>query len=188
MTDPKKRKSLDDIIQDLTEISDDRESGPDRFRALKMLANMEGAQVNIPAPLKDGEIVSRLSVLMKAAGPDLCQVAFARAFRFPKKQRVSDAPQMATEDLPPEIIARAQRIRTLKQLYKEFPEIKRPGYLPGYPQGRSFEVKQEWVRRTAEKLYLDREQAQANLTAAEIQAQARTELEAGMDAAPPSNP
>lgn len=152
---PKKRKSLDDIIHDLTEISDDKDSGSDRFRALKMLAGMEGATVSLPQPMKEEDVIRDLVTLMGAAGKDLCRIAYSQSFR---RAGAIDDVQLSVEDVPPEIMQKVKRVNTLKNFYKMFPELRRPGFPAGYPQGKGPLMQQAWLRRKAAEMLRDREQ------------------------------
>jgi len=158
--------SLDEIMAMVTDIAKDPESGADRFRALKMLASTNTAAAVLPDPMNEGEIVERLARLMRAAGRDLAQVSYQKAF-----PRVSSKPYIATrfklDDIPPEVQLRVERIRTLRALYKNYPEVKRPGFPPGYPLKRGLGVISEWCRRVAAKCELDRMQTAANAVEAE---------------------
>lgn len=163
----RKKKTMDEIMSDVTEIADDKEAGADRFRALKMLAAQNVAAAVLPDPMENHELVERLARLMKAAGIDICQLAYQRAFPA-AVDTVATAPKLGLSDLPPEIIEQVQKVRSLKTYYKYFPEVKRHGFPPGYPAGRGHELQIEWLRRAAGKILLDREQAKMNANSATI--------------------
>lgn len=155
--DPNKRLSLDEILDLVSKVARDEDAGADRFRALKMLASMKSADVMIPPPMTDADIIERLGRLMKSAGPELCQIAYRKA--HPKTRKGSDiAPRVLPDDLPDHIKEQASRTRSIKMLYHDFPEVKRSGYPPGYPQRESLLIQQEWCQRTAAGILLGREQ------------------------------
>jgi len=160
----KKKLSIDDIQSLVTEIAQDPESGADRFRALKMLASQNSSSIMLPDPMENGELVERLARLQRAAGIDICQLSYQRA--FPQAvDSVASAPKLGIDDLPAEIMEQVKKVRSLKSLYRWFPEIKRPGFPPGYPAGRGAALQLEWLRRYAGKILLDREQAKMNANA-----------------------
>lgn len=162
---PPKRMTLDEVMASVTEIAQDADAGADRFRALKMLASQNTAAAVLPDPMQNGELIDRLARLMKGAGVDICQLAYQRA--FPQAvDSVASAPKLQMADLPPEIMAQVQKVRSIKSLYRYFPEIKRPGFPPGYPVGRGAALQLEWLRRYAGKILLDREQAKVDANAA----------------------
>lgn len=161
--------SLDEIMAMVTDIARDPDSGPDRFRALKMLASANTSAAVLPEPMEPGEIVDRLSRLMKGYGRDHTQAAYHRAF-----PRVSSAaytaPKYGLSDFPPEVVARVQKVRSLKSLYRHYPEIKRPGFPPGYPVKRGPAVVTDWCRSIAAKCELDRMRNAAEATEAQDRA------------------
>lgn len=176
--------TLDEITAIITDIARDPESGPDRFRALKMLASTSTAAAILPEPMQPGEIVERLARLMKASGRDHTQAAYHRAFPHVSSAAYS-APKYALDDFPPEIVARVQKVRSLKSLYRNYPEVKRPGFPPGYPVRRGPAVVADWCRKIAAKCELDRMQEAANAT--EASGRVRDEAIRG-DAPPPALP
>jgi hypothetical protein len=167
-----KRMSMDDLIDSLNIMAQDNDAGPDKFRALKMLASMNSTAITVPAPLTGDEVIDRLARLIRAAGRVAAQLAFVRAFPADSKRSegtrsaITDAPKVSADHLTPEDIARVKKIRGLKRFYKEFPEMKRPGFPPGYPVGRGREIQEDWIRRQATKILVDRAQAAANQAAA----------------------
>jgi hypothetical protein len=157
MTKPA-RMTMEEIDAALTEMGRDPEAGADRFRALKMLKVDAAASVIRTEELEDGEIVKRFIRLFQAAGQDIPRIAYRKAFQT-KLGDISDAPVLDLGVIPEEIMLKARKISSLKMLYKEFPEIKRPGTPRGYPAARGPAVQLEWIRRAAEKLYMDKEAA-----------------------------
>ena len=158
--EPKKRRSLEEITADIEAISEDP-SHRDQFKALRMLAAEKSSSITLPEPMGDGEIVERLIRLMKPAGRELCQQAYARAFHR-AKDTVATAPTLRVVDLTDDQKDFVLEIRNLKQLYRAFPEIKRHGVPTGYPSGRGIEIQQEWCRTKAGKMLIDRDQAAMN--------------------------
>jgi len=154
--EPKKAlRSMDDILADIDAISSDPEHR-DQFKALKMLASTKSSAVVLQPPLEDGEIVDRLVRVMKPAGPNLCQMAYRRAFRL-NRDSIADMPHVGFEHLPVESQDIIAKVRSLKSLYRQFPEIKRPGVPAGFPTGKGMHVQSEWCKQQAAKILLDRE-------------------------------
>lgn len=152
----KKRLSLDEILDRVSEIAQS-ESGPDGFRALKMLASMEQATVVIPPPLEDWEVVDRMMRLMHGAGPQLTQAAYARA--FPKiAKKVLEEKRADLSKATREQRAEAHKITSLKLLNRKYPECKVKGTPKGYPQRGSVAQKVRWCQDTALKIMLEREE------------------------------
>lgn len=154
---PKKaRPTMDELLDIASDIAQDPESGPDRFRAIRMLTQIQVANVMLTEPMGDGDIVDRLSRLMKGAGQGLTQIAYNRAFPSAK---LTHAHNIATAyaDATPEQVAQSKRTTSLKLLYKHFPEVKRQGIPKGFPSGRSIAAKTEFCQNQALKLLVERE-------------------------------
>lgn len=150
----RQRMSMDEIAEMASEIARDPEAGADRFRAMKFLAQAEASTVLLPDPLDEPEAIDRLARLLKGYGPEVARLAYRRAYPMHRKQ-IDGMPSNAEIRIDPELKKKAMRIRTLKMLYKVFPEIKRPGVPPGYPSGGGILVQQEYVQRKALKMYID---------------------------------
>jgi len=151
----KRRMSLDEILDHVTEVARDPEAGADRFRALKMLATTESASVVMPEPQADGEVVERLARVMKGAGARLTQAAYGYAFPNANRTTVFK-PKPEAEDATPEMRFRAKRITSLKMLNKAYPEAKIRGVPRGFPSGRSIAIKAAWCQDQALKLEVER--------------------------------
>lgn len=158
--DQQKRLSYDDIVRGMEEIAQDPDD-KDRFKALKALAATQSAGIVLPEPLDDAATTDRMTRLMKGVGIDVCQRSFYRAFPQSKAD-IHTAPKLTEDDIPADMMSRVQSVNTLKRLYHTFPEIKRPGYPPGYPRGKGIALQAAWCKRAAAKILLDREQAKAN--------------------------
>lgn len=146
---------MEEVLADIDAISSDPEHR-DQFKALKMLASTQSSSVVLNPPMGESEILDRLSRVMKPAGPNRCQLAFARA--FPRsKQSVGTTPELTIQNLSEESIAIIGKVFNLKSLYREFPAIKRHGMPSGFPAGKGTEAKLQWCKREAEKMLLVRE-------------------------------
>lgn len=131
--------------------------GPDQFRALKMVMGLEGSGIGLPDPLTDNEALDRLSRIIRAVGPTGAQIAYRRA--FPSTQRSIDAkaPKLTQADMAP--IDRTKLPKNLRELYRQFPEIKKPGIPVGFPLRSGLEAQKKWCNDAAIRMLMDREQA-----------------------------
>ena len=153
----RQRMSMDEIMAAIDDVARDPEDR-DRFKALRMLASEGTSSVVLPEPMSDSEIIARLMRVMKPSGQALCQLAYKRAFPV-TKLKLTDTVKVYEEDLTDEQKATVQKIKSLKHLYRVFPEIKRAGVPTGFPTGKGLEVQQGWVRRKAAEILISREQA-----------------------------
>jgi hypothetical protein len=151
---PKKRLTIDQILDEINQIAQDPESGGDRFRALKMLADTKTSEIVLAEPYTEKEVLERTVRLLKGIGHHLARDAFALAFPRQLKRFANDDRYPEVEDW---MLEASKKFRTLSALYKEFPEAKHPGNPKGYPQLRSAAVKAAWVQREATRLYVERE-------------------------------
>jgi hypothetical protein len=156
-----KRMSIDEVLATVTEIAQDPNAGADRFRALKMLASATNTAVVLPEPLTAKEVTDRLSRMILAAGSNIAQVAYHRAFPTKRSWKITNKPELHIEDVPSEVLEEAEKVSSLKVLYRMFPEIKKPGTPKGYPAARGIAVQREWLKRAAIRLIVDRERAKA---------------------------
>jgi hypothetical protein len=147
------RMSMEDILKEIEDIAKEGE-GADKFRALKMLANLTTSASILPEPLEEPEIIARLVRIMRPAGMGICQIAYNKAFAYGKGLFAQLPAKAKDHDLTDEELGKVPR--TLKQLYRRFPEIKGPGFPQGYPVGRSIEMKRAWLREQTIKLLTDR--------------------------------
>jgi hypothetical protein len=132
-------------------------TGPDRLKALTLLRRTDAPRANsIPEPISSTEIVERLARLLKPAGLDLVRQAVARA--FPGLRRPIEEPiPVGVEHLPQETLDLiANKIRTVENLYKYCPELKRSGQPPGYPQKSGPLARQAFVQALAKRYFADR--------------------------------
>ena len=155
--------TLDEIIELISDVARNGE-GPDRFRALKHLTSLNSATAALPDPMPDVDLIDRLARLMKAVGTELTQKAYNRAFPNRGRSLAQAVPKFRQQDL---LVDRNTLPKSLKQLYKKFPEIKRHGFPPGFPAGRGLAMQQEWCQDRAMKILVDRERVRLEAAAAE---------------------
>lgn len=150
--------SLEDILHGLSDLAEAGD-GAQRTQAYRMLlAHKGGAAAVLPDPLTDQERVERCARVMECVGKELAKLAYHRAFKRAKDE-ISDAPNLIAELLDPTLIAQAESIKTISQLYRWRPALKRPGILPGYPRSRGEAVQMRWCQNQAIKILLDEQVA-----------------------------
>lgn len=164
MSEEPKRIGLDEALELISDIARNGE-GADRFRALKVVMAQESSSSQLPPPLGDVEIIERLSRLIRAAGPMASQLAYRKAFPASKRPINFAAPKLLTSDVPG--IDPLKLPKTLRALYRMFPEIKRPGVPKGFPVSAGMAVKAEWCAKEARKMIMDREQQKLDIIATE---------------------
>lgn len=155
----KKRKppSVDEIEQILGDIVRDGE-GASQIRAIQLLRNKDTEAATLPPPLSDAEIIERLARLIRAAGSTAARLAYRKAFPQAQRKLTDAAPKVMESDLPP--IDKASLPRTLRTLWKMFPEVKpRAGIPKGFPVRQGLAVQGEWCQKMALKMLMDREQS-----------------------------
>ncbi len=159
---PKKPMSAEEVRSKIEELARSGE-GADQRWALRTLHAEESGAVTLPTPLTDAEVLERTCRIMKSAGQILSQLAYRQT--FPKSKLGGElAPRMLLNDLPEHIREKAMQVTTLRILYRDFPDVKRPGMPPGYPQKSSLLARQEWCQRTAANLLLEQEQKKLDET------------------------
>jgi len=152
-----KRRSIEEITADIEAISQDSEHR-DQFKALRMLAAEKSSSVVLPEPMDDNEVIERIARLIKPAGAILAQIAFKRAFPYrPEVDKV--VPKVGENHLTEEDRLIVLKCRSVKNLYRMFPELKKPGLPQGFPRGEDLEAKQAWCREAATKILVARQQA-----------------------------
>ncbi len=131
--------------------------GADRFRALKLLQTQKQQDAILPEPLTHDEIVERMTRLMRGTGRLLARRAYMKAF----PNRVSVANAFAITDSKDLVGIDPRKLpKSLKQLYRKYPEIKQAGFPKGYPLNKGPEVRMAWCKKTAIQIELDRKDAQ----------------------------
>jgi hypothetical protein len=164
MSDPKKRLTLDEILDEISEVARNGE-GADKFRALKMLRDQETGGIALPAPLNDEDRIEQASMVLESLGPIGAQFAYRRAFPMAKRPVQHSAPRVLMSDL---MVDESVLPHNLKEFNRMFPELKKHGFPPTYPQHSGMAKKREWCIKQARKILLDRKQA--GLDAAAINA------------------
>lgn len=154
-----KRMSMDEILAEVDAIAKDP-GDRDRFKALKMLSSTQSSSIVLPEPSNADERMARLARIMKPAG--LAEVQGAYAIAFPGEgRRIEDALRPDEVELPPELHERAMRCTSLGLLYREFPELKRPGIPRGFPRGKGSLIQRQWCQIEAAKYLLELEKKKA---------------------------
>ena len=155
MSDPKKRMTFDEAMAEIEDVARNGE-GAQKLRALAMIQSQESTTVALPDPLSLDEQVERISRLLRAAGPKVSQFAYRNAFASSKKSISDLMPKVELTDVP--AFYKATLPKSLKQLYRQFPEIKRGGYPAGYPLKGGIEMQQLWCQRKAVEILRAREE------------------------------
>lgn len=165
---PKKRTlSIDEIHAILTEIATDDEAGADRFRALKLLRAEKEQDTILPAPMTEKEVIQRLERLNRAVGNTIARAALARTVRRSGAGAIEkDTKRMTADDLDIDV---AGLPMTLKALYRKYPEMKRAGVPKGFPMKSSLLKQQDWIKKAALKIELERKRAQTAETLIEAE-------------------
>lgn len=157
-----KRLSMDDIEMAINEVAQDPDGGPDRFRALKLLTTMQGSSVALPPPLGEDQIVERLALLLRAAGPEVARIAFRRAQGNRGSVQITDPVEIVAGTLTVDQRDECRRIKSLRKYYQRFPSVRRPGFPKGYPYGKGNTVQVEWIYRESIKNMIAEVQAKAD--------------------------
>jgi len=155
-SDQKTTITFDEAMSLISDIARNGE-GPDKFRALKVAMSQQSGGITLPDPMSADEAVERLSRLMRGVGPANCQWAYRKAFPAAKKEIFESKVQVRNSDLSADDIKKLPK--SLKQLYKMFPETKRSGQPPGYPKNDGLEAQVAWCQNKAIQIIRDRKQA-----------------------------
>lgn len=130
--------------------------GASQLRALLALSSEQVKESVLPAPLNEDEVIDRLSRLNVMAGIKCARLAMVRA--FPKRIAASKLVQSLAGKFADEI-DQTKLPRTLKALYRAYPEIRQPGYPKGFPVHGSPEKQKEWCHSVAIKIEVERKQS-----------------------------
>lgn len=156
--------TLDEVDEILSRIARDSD-GAQQIRALNMLRAKDSGVSRLPEPLSDAEVIDNLSRLIRAAGPTASMLAYRKAFPRAQRPLNHSAPKVTEQDIGG--IDKAALPKTLRALYKMFPEIKRGGIPKGYPVHSGMAVQTEWVKKQAIRMLLDKEQRKLDVIATE---------------------
>lgn len=158
---PRPRKILDweEILSGISELAENGE-GAQRAAAYRMLMTARGNNNPVLSDsMPEKDVINRLARLMKACGKTICQVAYGAAYPL-SKTTLKDIPSYKIDHID---FSNVKLPETLKQLYKQYPEIKRHGFPPGYPQGRGVEMKKTWCMNQAKLMIRDRKQKEEEM-------------------------
>jgi hypothetical protein len=156
--------TFDEAMEQISDVARNGE-GPDKFRALKVVLAQQGSNVTLPNPLSLEEVIERLARLMRGVGPTNCQWAYRKAFPASKKDIEEAMPRVSTFEMGS--IEKDDLPKSLKQLYRRFPETKRPGYPPSYPAQGGMEAQVAWCQRKALEILKARELVKLNTLSTE---------------------
>lgn len=155
-TDRSKRTmTFDEALELIVDVARNGD-GVQKLRALKMIREEQASTVTLPGPLTVSEQIDRLSRLNLACGKRVVQLAYRKAWPKSKKDVFEQKPKLEDGDIgdyPDDELP-----TSLRRLYRQFPETKRAGCPPGYPQRGSLEQKVGWVRQAARDILRGREQ------------------------------
>lgn len=139
---PKKLMTMTEILEGLSELARTGE-GAQKSQAFRLLLNANIGTQQKSETLDGMEIKSRMVRLMRLMGASMTQSCYQTAFKT-RKMVAHAAPLVRMEDLnlPPDY----KFPRTVRELYKLFPEHKRPGVPRGYPIGKGVLIQREWLK------------------------------------------
>ena len=163
---------VDAIIDDIAKNGD----GAQQMRALQLVRAREQSSLALPDPFTDNEVIDRLSRLIRATGPTAAMLAYRRAFPRAQRPLNHSSPKITEQDIGG--IDKAALPKTLRALYRMFPEVKRPGIHKGYPVHGGMAVQSAWVVKQATRMILDREQHKHDVIAVEAEPEAGDEPDA----------
>ena len=158
MSEPTEKNTItfDEAMELISDIARNGE-GPDKFRALKVAMSQQSGGITLPDPMSADEVVERLSRLMRGVGPANSQWAYRKAFPASKKEVFEAKVMVRGSDLTADDIKKLPK--SLKQLYKMFPDTKRSGQPPGYPKLDGLEAQVSWCQNKALEILRTRKQA-----------------------------
>ena len=139
---PKAPMTMAEILAGISDLARNGE-GAQRAQAYRMLLGANSGTQGKAEKLDGVEIKARMVRLMRLMGPSMTQNCYHTAFRS-RKMVAQAAPLVRVEDLnlPPDY----KFPRTVTELYKLFPEHKRPGVPRGYPIGKGVLIQRDWLK------------------------------------------
>lgn len=156
MTETTGLMSPEQIEQRIHQLAKEGDDASARW-ALKLLHSQRQGETGIPAPLNAAEMIERLARVMRPAGREQCQVAYRKAFPYgPRMNLGIVAAEVRAQHLSNEIKAEILKVRTLRDLYRHYPTIKRSGVPKGYPRSKGQEVVAAFLQRIATQIEVDR--------------------------------
>jgi len=158
----KRRLTIDELLDQIHEVAQDPDAGPDRFRAGKLLLSMQTSTTMLPEPLDENDVLDRVSRILEGVGQHLSRIAFRRAFpRLTGVKSDIEAPVeiFSTDDgiLTPQQreICRKASVST-KKIRAAFPELATHGRLTGTPYKQGPIAQKSYRYQVAVKAMLDR--------------------------------
>ncbi len=154
----KSRMSVEQVEALIEDLALNGDPASRRWALGKLRASHE-EEPTLPPPLDEREIVARLSRLMHGAGRTVSAAAWRLAWpssRLPVEQQVvAEVKRAGGEHLPARIIEKIARIRDVPSLFREIPELKAPGRMPGFPIDDGPVARAEACRKRATAYYVD---------------------------------
>ena len=141
--------TVDQIMEEINAIAGDPDNR-DQFKALKMLAAEKSSAVVLPDPLSDREVIDRMVRIVKPFGKEIWNIVGREAFEGRRSTAdMYDKIKTRSEHLTLEQLEKIGRIRNVRDLYRQIPELKRDGVPKGYPKSKGEIVQQAWLRERA---------------------------------------
>lgn len=161
------RMTVDEALDTLSEIARDPEAGVDRFRALKIVAQAQSANVVLPEPMSEAEAIERGVRFIKGLGLELSRICMRKAYPNAKVLE-APAPKVNESILTKEDWEKIKSCRTHRMLNRMFPHLKRSGVWPGYPKGRSPEIQVGWCQNQCKEILIGQRQKELDNPVGEI--------------------
>lgn len=158
MSEAKGGLTLEEIESGLAELARTGE-GAQRTQAYRLLLGLSGSSVTLPEPLNETECIDRLARMMRSQGRDRVQKAWRKAWPT-GVMAIETVHKQDDFELDDDDRALVEKVQGLKTLYRFFPEIRRSGFPPGYPQRRGKAVQKVWAQGEAIKILIDRKRLQ----------------------------
>lgn len=162
---PGKVLSLTEIMEGLSDLARNGE-GAQKAAAYRMLLGANSTAATLPPPLSAQEIDTRLIRIMKMVGIHRVQASYRKA--FPHATTRHRPLQINPADL--ELPADYKYPKTVRELYKMFPEYKRHGFPPGFPVGKGVLIQREWLKDMAIKILTMKMQKEEDEASRELRA------------------
>jgi hypothetical protein len=163
----RKRVSVDEALDILSEIARDEEAGADRFRALKIVTQAQSANIVLPEPMSEAEAIERGVRFAKGLGLELLRICARKAYPNAKLFE-APAPVLNESILTKEDWEMIKSCRTHRMLNRLFPHLKRSGVWPGYPKGRSPEIQVGWCQDQCKRILIGQRQKELDNPVGEI--------------------
>lgn len=120
-----------------------------------MLMSMGQSEAALTDPLSDFEVMERMIRLMRGAGVRITRMSYIKA--FPNREPVENTIKVFGAEMVD--VPREKWPKSLSQLYRMCPPLKRTGVPQGYPVGKSKFKQLEWVQKEFVRYMVERRQA-----------------------------